>query len=648
MKGLLVAAVTVGSLAVANAECPNACSGRGTCGLNDQCTCYQGHRGNACEQRVCPYGKAWTTTPNGDLNFDGDLHDAAVYSPHNVFTSRSHVVQQENLGGTWEFWPSYAINGEAHFSMECSNAGICNRELGECQCFPGYEGFACNRQSCNGGNDCNGHGRCLTVDEQVADSIAEGGSTIYYSNWDEDMHRRCKCDPGYSGIDCTERSCPKGDDPLTTVHQTNDVQIIDIYSNAIADAQSVEQMAGTFTLTYTSLNGEKFKTDPIDVAAYSGTNAVATDTKAALEALPGGVIPSVTVTAGYCESSVKGTTTTDFARDRSTWSANSFTRCPSMQHSTGTGGDKVIWKTTGVTDEVWVDYDGNFAPAATTITFDAAVSGCTFIQYPKCIRLTVVFDDDANAGIQNLLDVDHSSVTIDSKDDVCSTAAIASSVTKDLTLTYSGDASSHAFVKSVSQTSTDAGTALSGAVITFVGSVSDFTDIIPKDASVEVTCNNVVMGTFVVATTVAVADRTVTFTSTIDDPQGQCVATKAIQVDLKTAYIRSNVDWGTFSPGLATLGFGLKVGSNNVAASVSSVVPYDANGDSFLLLQEVPSANAIAFGAQEIAMIGASTKESDVCSGRGNCDSETGMCQCFRGYTGERCDTQNALWLGSV
>lgn len=33
----------------------------------------------------------------------------------------------------------------AHQPTECSNAGICNRETGTCQCFPGFTGNACQR-----------------------------------------------------------------------------------------------------------------------------------------------------------------------------------------------------------------------------------------------------------------------------------------------------------------------------------------------------------------------------------------------------------------------------------------------------------------------------------------------------------------------
>jgi hypothetical protein len=34
---------------------------------------------------------------------------------------------------------------KAHTVAECSNAGICNRQTGSCQCFTGYTGAACQR-----------------------------------------------------------------------------------------------------------------------------------------------------------------------------------------------------------------------------------------------------------------------------------------------------------------------------------------------------------------------------------------------------------------------------------------------------------------------------------------------------------------------
>lgn len=36
-----------------------------------------------------------------------------------------------------------------------------------------------------------------------------------YDLWDADKHQACICDPGFAGFDCSQRLCPRGDDPLT-------------------------------------------------------------------------------------------------------------------------------------------------------------------------------------------------------------------------------------------------------------------------------------------------------------------------------------------------------------------------------------------------------------------------------------------------
>ena len=36
-------------------------------------------------------------------------------------------------------------NFQMHGMSECSNQGACDRKSGECDCFDGYEGIACER-----------------------------------------------------------------------------------------------------------------------------------------------------------------------------------------------------------------------------------------------------------------------------------------------------------------------------------------------------------------------------------------------------------------------------------------------------------------------------------------------------------------------
>ena len=69
MKFVVVAALA----GMAAAECPNGCSGHGTCGLYDACTCYRNWQANDCSERVCPFGKAFVDSPLGDMDGDGDV-----------------------------------------------------------------------------------------------------------------------------------------------------------------------------------------------------------------------------------------------------------------------------------------------------------------------------------------------------------------------------------------------------------------------------------------------------------------------------------------------------------------------------------------------------------------------------------------------
>ena len=115
--------------------------------------------------------------------------------------------------GTCPFSVSWV--GAARSYLECSNRGACDRKTGECQCDDGYTGAGCRRTTCP--NDCGGHGTCETIAELAGDASKAVGGQAYneYNAWDEDKVRGCKCDRGYEGVDCSERMCPKGDDPLT-------------------------------------------------------------------------------------------------------------------------------------------------------------------------------------------------------------------------------------------------------------------------------------------------------------------------------------------------------------------------------------------------------------------------------------------------
>jgi hypothetical protein len=151
------------------AYCPNSCSRHGTCRNFGRCTCYSrpgsdepAWTENDCSLRTCPKGKAWSDLASG--------------------------------------------NHEAHAKEECSMAGTCNRKTGECECFSGYEGKACERSLCP--NDCNGRGRCVTQE-----ILAYEASKTYSEPWDAQKEAGCVCDIGARGPDCSLEECATGVDP---------------------------------------------------------------------------------------------------------------------------------------------------------------------------------------------------------------------------------------------------------------------------------------------------------------------------------------------------------------------------------------------------------------------------------------------------
>jgi len=300
-------------LAYAAAECPNACSSHGKCSEFDQCHCYRNWMANDCSERICQFGLSHVDSPLGDL-------DASGGALHNFKTGGNKAAPALNHSqifpyGVYEQFPrmlkwvnDVATEGDkvgqadadhvvlehtGHYYSECSNKGICDRDAGECSCFPGYEGSACQRASCPATKEgvCSGHGVCKSIKE-----LAEDDHENHYLLWDADVTMGCSCDAGWTGPDCSSRSCKYGYDPLfydneNTVRYSNFTFVI------FSDTGSTETFEGTYSLKFYDVFGEDWETDPIDISTHASDSVlqVCDRIRKAMENIPNDVIPGGTM-----------------------------------------------------------------------------------------------------------------------------------------------------------------------------------------------------------------------------------------------------------------------------------------------------------------------------------------------------------------
>jgi hypothetical protein len=216
----------------------------------------------------------------GDLDMSGNLtttliiEDSITY-PYGT-TEQFPQMQDSDLND---------LPDSAHGYMECSNKGTCDRTAGECVCYDGYEGAACQRASCP--NSCSGNGVCKSK-RQMA--LADEGNT--YILWDKDLTMGCFCDPGFTGPDCSLRVCKFGVDPLylddsaTVKYPIYDFATLTTSSTIDFNDGTPQAGVGKWAIRFYDKFGEDWVTQPITAGATCA------EVIAALEALPNNIIPS--------------------------------------------------------------------------------------------------------------------------------------------------------------------------------------------------------------------------------------------------------------------------------------------------------------------------------------------------------------------
>merc|ERR1719465_17971 len=78
---------------------------------------------------------------------------------------------------------------------------MCDRKTGECKCFEGYDGKACERSVCP--SNCNNRGRCI-----IQEQLAYEASKTYSEPWDALKEVGCVCDLAPVVLTAPSRSAP--------------------------------------------------------------------------------------------------------------------------------------------------------------------------------------------------------------------------------------------------------------------------------------------------------------------------------------------------------------------------------------------------------------------------------------------------------
>jgi len=565
-------------------------------------SCYRNWQGNSCADRTCPFDLAFVDIPHGDLNMDGKLDDEIttygaqindiyafeVYPTDGYQINRgatdatSDDVMYTTLTAKEKAASFYDMVEDGHFYAECSNKGMCDRKSGQCDCFDGYSGTACRRVACP--NDCSGHGTCETIAET---------SNFAYQLWDRYKTQVCSCDPGYFGIDCAQRHCPYGDDPLST-DQHNEIQWLTLRThgdgtNGPEDGTASTYTAGdldlegTFTLAYLDEYGETWNTSPIGAMSYDfGTAAnnanLAAAIKAALEGIPNSVFEEVTVevwpiqtpipgtydcssTAGTCvltedatNNKVENANTVDFAKtneqtsseitgDVHKWGISNCLQAGTSGYGFATGADFSTGGTISATD------------GSATLNGGAGTTICRYDM--NGFRAKITFTK--NPGDLNELTCDADLVTTGEHKD---SAAPATDIVC---------------------TAQDQNVLELGAINTVIG-------------------------------------------STIGGGNG--------------GQIQTNMDLSQ----TMTHGDRLKFGGN-VYTIAGPIVAPAAAATAVIIVEEETAATAALTDVNAPAAVwyGKGTTENTECSHRGLCNHDEGLCECFTGYTHDDCSMQDAL-----
>jgi hypothetical protein len=276
------------------------CSNQGMCDRGSgECECFDGYSGIDCGSTNCPDD----CSGNGRCMSIAEMARAApVLSGNTIEVERgSHFVSTE-LTPDVAVGDTVYLGEQANFDSATAYTvtGVVSKQPQRCADANGIIGDGGSHKSettCNAATDCGANSpantQCVwqnvvalgnqgfTVSPRAQKSLPFG-SALYtvgnYNLWDANKIAGCVCDDGFSGHNCGSMKCPAGADPLdvTGEYKENSYSSTSTATPSTYTKQNERQMltmdssrgalSGSFSLTYTSINGEKKTTRSIPTA----------------------------------------------------------------------------------------------------------------------------------------------------------------------------------------------------------------------------------------------------------------------------------------------------------------------------------------------------------------------------------------------
>mmetsp|Transcript_64875 Transcript_64875/g.74571 ORF Transcript_64875/g.74571 Transcript_64875/m.74571 type:complete len:370 (-) Transcript_64875:808-1917(-) len=177
----------------------NQCNSRGYCDQTTYtCTCYDPYYGTNCENKKCEEDCVFV--PNAACKTDG--------------TCDCQYIDGTLVDTNTLFYGDYCQFKKCSPEL-CNSNGVCDVDVGICECYSGYFGDVCQWKECD--SDCSEQGRCDFTTGTCACQDGWSGDGCEFRTCSQSCGiagycdvktGTCTCHDGYLGNDCKFKSCP--------------------------------------------------------------------------------------------------------------------------------------------------------------------------------------------------------------------------------------------------------------------------------------------------------------------------------------------------------------------------------------------------------------------------------------------------------